>query len=447
MAGRTRTTKKLAQRIDLNYFKKRHRIPFLRSMLSVGLAGAGLVCLVVYGILGNPSPYSAGPVSHAHTMIGQKCWACHISAGFRQTVTDKACLACHDGPEHHAEETSDRASVPACADCHVEHKGLMRMASTSEAACTQCHADLAEKDKNAPPKFAARIAGFSSHPEFLPLRPGHTDPGTVRFNHQKHLDPKKGIRGPKGVIWLKCVDCHRPPGVNEPWPHGTAEPILASMTADRNPNVGRPKRAYMAPVNYMEHCSACHPLEFGKRFQELAPHKEPKVVYESVVRMLNEYIAAHPDQIHTVEEPDKRLPSRPPPPIPRNAQEWVNQRLGTAQLLLWGKACKECHDLSYPAGYEKLPAVAEAKIARQWLPGSNFDHQAHQMVACASCHGKAETSTKTSDVLIPGVQVCQQCHRSGANSAEARCFECHTYHDWSKEKHVNGQFGVKQLTD
>ncbi|HYL75502.1 MAG TPA: hypothetical protein VEU96_14920 [Bryobacteraceae bacterium] len=446
MAGRTRTTKKLAQRINLNYFKELHGIPRWRRILSGIFAGLGLLWLAVHAISGNPRPYNAGPVSHAHTMIGQKCSACHISkAGFQQTVTDRACQACHDGPIHHAEQTF----VPACMDCHVEHKGVFKMAATSDAACTQCHADLAAKDKNAPPKFEAKISGFdSSHPEFLALRAGHTDPGTIKFNHAVHLDAKKGIRGPRGeVVQLKCVDCHRPPGVNEAWPYGTAELVPASASTDSTVIAGVPSRAYMSPVNYAEHCSACHTLQFDRRFQESVPHKDPKVVYEFVVKKLNEYIAAHPDQIHTVDEPDKRLPSRPPQPIPRNAQEWVGQHLGDAQLLLWRKACKECHALSYPAGYEKLPEVAKANIAKQWLPHSNFDHQAHQMVSCASCHSKAETSKETSDVLIPGVKVCQDCHHSGTHAAESRCFECHTYHDWSKEKHVNGGFTVKQLTD
>jgi len=443
MAGRTRTTKKLAQRINLNYFKELRGIPRWRRILSGVLAGAGLLWLGWYAVSGNPKPYNAGPVSHAHSMLGQKCSACHISqAGFQRTVTDQACVACHDGPVHHAEQTF----VPACMDCHVEHKGVFKMAATSDAACTQCHADLAAKDKNAPPKFVANINGFDrSHPEFLPLRPGHSDPGTVKFNHQVHLDAKKGIRGPNGVVQLKCVDCHRPPGVNEPWPYGVAEMAPAAFTP--GPGVSPPSRAYMAPVNYMEQCSACHTLQFDKRFQESVPHKEAKVVYEFVVKKLTEYIAAHPDQIHTVDEPDKRLPSRPVPPIPRNAQEWIAQRLADSQLLLWRKACKECHSLSYPGGSQGLPEVAKAAITARWLPHSNFDHEAHQMVACASCHNKTETSKETSDVLIPSVQVCQQCHRAGANAAEARCFECHTYHDWSKEKHVNGTFGVKQLTD
>jgi len=202
----------------------------------------------------------------------------------------------------------------------------------------------------------------------------------------------------------------------------------------------------MDPVNYRAHCAACHPLLFDKRFPESAPHREPEVVNGFVLRKLNAYIAAHPDQIHTVDEPDKELPSGPPEPIPRNANEWVEQHLSNAQLRLWGKTCGKCHNLTHPAGAGELPDVPSANIAKQWLPHSTFDHQAHQMVSCGSCHKKAETSKATSDVLIPSVKVCQECHHSGA-AAESRCFECHTYHDWSKEKHVNGGFTVKQLTD
>ncbi len=420
MAGRTRTTKKLAQRIDLDYFKTLHGIPRWRRILSVAFTLAGLGWLGWHGLRGSPAPYNAGPVARAHALIGHKCAACHVStAGFQRTVTDQACLACHDGPIHHAEQTFS----PTCSDCHVEHKGVLRLASTSDRACAQCHANLTASDKNAPPRFVAAISNFdSNHPEFAPLRSGQKDPGTIKFNHRVHL--KKELRAAEGTVQLKCADCHQPPG---------------SITWSG--------RAYMAPVNYMQHCSTCHTLQFDRRFRESVPHKEPRVVYEFVVKKLTEYIAAHPDQIHTVDEPDKRLPARPVPPIPRNAQEWVAQRLTDAQLLLWRKACKECHALSYPGGPESLPVVAKASITARWLPHASFDHEAHQLLACTSCHARASTSTETSDVLIPGIQVCRECHRSGANAAEARCFECHVYHDWSKEKPVNAGYTVRQLAE
>jgi hypothetical protein len=439
MAGRTRTTKKLAQRINLNYFKTLHGIPRWRRILSAVFTVAGLAWLGWHALSGSPKPYNAGPVAHAHVVFGQKCSACHIStASFRVNATDQACLACHDGPVHHTEQTF----APSCASCHVEHKGAVRLASTTDAACTQCHASLASNDKTSPPKVVDNISGFDrTHPEFAVLRSGRIDPGTIKFNHQVHLDVKRPIRGPHGPVQLKCADCHRSGGLDEQWPFGVAEAKAASVSFTL------PNRSYMEPVNFMKHCEACHPLQFDRRFNEAVPHKEPKVVYDFVLEKLTAYIAAHPAEIPLVDEPDKRLPTRPPQPPARNAQEWIQQRLGDAQLLLWRKACKECHALTYPSGPDALPDVTKSAITARWLPHASFDHEAHQMLACTSCHTKTLASKETSDVLIPGIQSCRACHHSGSNAAESRCFECHTYHDWSKEKPVAGKFTPQQLTE
>ncbi len=413
MPGRIRTTKKLAQRINLDYFKTLHGIPRWRRILSGVFVIVGLGWLGWYAVAGSPKPYNAGPLGHAHALLGQKCSACHVSqASFQKSATDQACRGCHDGPIHQADQTF----TPSCSNCHVEHQGTFRLASTSDRACTQCHADLATT--HGPSKFVSNIRGFdSSHPEFAVLRGGYSDPGTIKFNHQVHL--KEDLRGTNGPVQLKCSDCHQP-----------------SESSDR---------AYMAPVNYEKHCASCHTLQFDRRFSESAPHKDPKVVYDFVFAKLTAYIAAHPAEIPLVDEPDKRLPSRPPQPPARNAAEWVQQRMADAQLLLWRKSCKECHQLSYPNGPDSLPAVAKSAITARWLPHAEFDHKAHQMVQCASCHVKAPDSRETSDVLIPGVQTCQQCHHAGKDAAEARCFECHTYHDWSKEKPVIAKFTVQQL--
>src|SRR5258708_35741097 len=105
MAGRTRTTKKLAQRINLDYFKTVHGIPRWRRILSLVLTLAGLGWLGWYGLSGSPKPYNAGPIAHAHNLIGNKCAACHVSTDdYKQAVTDTARLACHYGRIHHAEQ-------------------------------------------------------------------------------------------------------------------------------------------------------------------------------------------------------------------------------------------------------------------------------------------------------------------------------------------------------
>ncbi len=115
----------------------------------------------------------------------------------------------------------------------------------------------------------------------------------------------------------------------------------------------------MQPIDYQKHCASCHTLQFDRRFNESVPHKEPKVVYDFVVAKLTGYIAEHPKEIPLVDEPDKRLPTRPPQRPARNAAEWVQQRLADAQLLLWRKACKECHALSYPNGPRRAAGGGE----------------------------------------------------------------------------------------
>jgi hypothetical protein len=37
------------------------------------------------------------------------------------------------------------------------------------------------------------------------------------------------------------------------------------------------------------------------------------------------------------------------------------------------------------------------------------------------------------------------CHAPGADHAEARCFECHTYHDWSNRKKVTPKLTLPSL--
>ena len=51
MAGRTRTTKKLAQRIDRNYFKNRFPMPRWRFYLAAGLT-ASLLAVVIAVLVG-----------------------------------------------------------------------------------------------------------------------------------------------------------------------------------------------------------------------------------------------------------------------------------------------------------------------------------------------------------------------------------------------------------
>jgi hypothetical protein len=154
--------------------------------------------------------------------------------------------------------------------------------------------------------------------------------------------------------------------------------------------------------------------------------------------------------------------------------QWTEEKVAVAEELLARKTCAQCHQMSLqklpdtaiarwlaseqssngrqttPAGVApvlppRFPAVARANTTLRWLPHSKFDHAAHTGFSCNSCHAKALSSMESSDVLIPGIATCQTCHAPGPNHAESRCFECHTYHDWSKRKEVNPTFTLPAL--
>src|SRR5579864_5591351 len=106
MPGRTRTTKKLAQRIDLNYFKKVYSIPRWRRILSAAVTLLGVAWLGWAALSGKQQAFNAGPLAPAHAILSQNCTSCHaMQATFGRKVTDMACLSCHDAPVHHVQQT------------------------------------------------------------------------------------------------------------------------------------------------------------------------------------------------------------------------------------------------------------------------------------------------------------------------------------------------------
>jgi hypothetical protein len=131
------------------------------------------------------------------------------------------------------------------------------------------------------------------------------------------------------------------------------------------------------------------------------------------------------------------LTGKPLPPEVRvlTPAQWVGERTADAEELLWRKTCKQCHALNTMKG-ASLPHVAEANLTERWMPHARFDHDAHRGFSCIGCHPGALTSKETSDVLVPPLANCKTCHAPGPDHAESRCFECHTYHDWSKRKEV-----------
>ena len=466
--ARTRTTKKLAQRIDLNYFKRATPLKRAKLWLSVGLPALALVWVAWLGFSRDTRVYSSGRMSEAHAVLEGDCAACHVKkAGvFSAKASDAACLSCHDGPIHHAAQIR----TVGCAECHVEHGGRVSLVAAKNASCAQCHGDL--RTNGGSGHFASDIYSFEDgHPEFAALRSnGGTyprDPGTLRINHAIHMKPIR--RGPNGPnVQLECGDCHRPRAA-QTWmngEHASAADVVANWTyADARYVSAKPTyseteetlpmargilaryrpmtgRELMAPVKFATACAGCHSLAFDKRFSEGAPHDKPEVVHAYLVKEFSEYIATHPTELREAREPGRDLTGRPVQATLRvySAKEWVAARVGDAEELLWRKTCVQCHAMAPGAGQDHLPVVEPARTTVRWMPHAKFDHDAHRGFSCVSCHEMALTSTETSDVLVPGIATCKTCHAPGPAHAESRCFECHTYHDWSKRKEIKATF-------
>jgi len=440
MLRRTRTTKKLARRIDLQYFARPHAFRRWRFWLSMAIPFLALGWLLTQVLQGGQTIYSSGPLASAHAVFTRQCGLCHVTraGAFFRDVRDEACQSCHDGPIHH----SNQRFTPTCSSCHTEHKGATRLAATSNASCTQCHAKLLTKDGQ--PHFAVAVSSFdSNHPEFSVLAQGKTDEGKIRLNHYLHLQPL--LIGPgNNRVQLTCDECHRTSS-SDSLPYAAMfHPVAGS--SEPSP---RGEGANMVPIRFADHCGGCHLLHFDKHFgDEQVPHDKPQVIHTFLLKRFAEYAAAHPGVVHEVETPSRQMPQDARiPRVARSPAEWVQFRTADAEWLLWTKTCRQCH-LINPTNGAPPPEVAPSNISRRWLKHAEFDHRPHRMMSCTACHSRALESHDTSDILLPGIETCRQCHREDGPSkevAEGRCRECHQYHDWSQAKRTKGRFNIPEL--
>jgi hypothetical protein len=464
-----RETGRIGDRYQLDYY--RHPRP-TRSWKWPLTAAAALGALAatgaVFGLWGKRA-FHAASVSRVHASFGDDCAKCHdaswqpalrlvTGSGTFRSVSNSSCLACHASTaDHHWTTEVDRSSggsPPACAACHTEHRPEQHLQSVADSLCLSCHRDL-EGQPGFKGAFAQRISGFSAgadrHPEFAILTREETAPASDRhmgavaqrdaktgggwrdvggliFNHAVHLADEGVLAKGRTPRVLKCGDCHSP-------------------SADG---------ALMAPINYEQHCRECHPLQLGgdlARFGQI-PHESPAILRGllreklATERATESQESAQPVQLE--QSTDAGFPRLLPGPAHLSAPiaEAVDAELDDLDHALFGLEargfCRKCHHvqaqgdswhvlLTNPQfAAPKTAAAPSTMVPNRWYHHAQFNHEKHRVAAkCADCH-QAETSTSTSDILLPSIDSCRRCHGSEATvdgiSAGESCTQCHEYH-------------------
>lgn len=480
MQIRKRSSKSVARRHDLNYFKKGSWLRRWQGILSLAAIGCGVLWVIGAWAFRGPQLLSKGPISSSHAVFGEKCEACHLPvqgnlfhrAGFRRDVPDAACRQCHNVPGHQANQTFP----PRCGSCHVEHTGSMMLAHTADSSCTQCHAGL--QVKSGAPQYVTAIDSFmKGHPDFAPLRAGFSDQQALKFAHSEHMKVKRP--GSSAIVESQCSDCHRTlADARMSWPAPPAtmrlEDAAFGSAAPADALARDHGRAYMAPVQYGPSCHDCHTLLFDKHIHEEAPHASPAEVRQFIAMKMRSFAAQRPEVVaEEIRNWDKdqleRVPGMLAMPAPHNSEEWIALRTAQAERRIWGVACNLCHVMQTPdlppnatsrdlaamlASAESLPAIAPTRQPVRWLTHAVFSHEAHQAVACIECHNRVTFSQSAKDILLPDIQSCRSCHNGesrpqgpvlSAGHAESGCFLCHEYHGWNRPGTFGGRAQPKSF--
>ncbi|MEQ1889458.1 MAG: cytochrome c3 family protein, partial [Alphaproteobacteria bacterium] len=377
------------------------------------------------------SVWDSGPISSAHKFISDQCNICHEKP-FVQ-VMDGACASCHESTRHHFDAAKTELAgisgfrnmtAQSCNSCHREHNGDQAISIRKESFCIDCHKDT---EKTVAALDLKNADSFDKgHPEFRPSviadsvsrqtkRISLDEPAALiensglKFPHELHLK-QEGVRGPKGKETLDCNGCHQ----------------LTRGAANFD------------PIGMEGACERCHQLVFDpRRPDRTLPHGQVQNAQMLIREFYSDYGLR--GGINDVQDPaamsDRRRPGEQTDITTQrqtNPRDWADQQAQRVADQAFGKTmCGKCHEVSTGPGKGPLNwAVVPAFVNKNWLPRGRFDHSAHaDMLKCDSCHA-AKTSKKASDVLLPRIAVCKDCHggENASNKVPSTCITCHDFH-------------------
>ncbi len=467
------------------YFRRWTALDRWKVALAVAalVAGLGWAAADYLGVPGRFAAYqhTHGPVASVHAAWDNNCAACHkqhapgelgvsvLDAGTRWR--DFTCEKCHagaafTGPDpsapdaakgHHATAKWPAGADQTCGNCHHDHNGRdFSLVRLSDAACTQCHADLAAHHVAGRSVYANRIIDFATHPEFRAVDQKQQRSG-LAFSHAQHLAP--GVsRTPGGkeawavkdipvpelrerylragqkdtdLVQLDCASCHQPDS----------------------------QGAYYQPVSFEQSCRACHPIQSpavavrpgGPAVEAFElPHARPYPELKRLIegeyarRLLAEKQTPLAGRDDLTWRPDKPAPEavvKAREDVTRLAKDALERVVGSEQGKRSG--CVLCHGVEVLKVYPSQPVAVGGMSLVPLQPHAKFDHAAHRMMSCQGCHPGAYAALPAASAPLvergpldlPGVQSCRECHapagtKDGAAVGGVRhgCTDCHRYH-------------------
>jgi hypothetical protein len=349
----------------------------------------------------------------------------------------------------------------------------------SDSLCTSCHQNLSqhlsETAKGTQVSDSVTMFDQEHHPDFTPPKDfAGPKSGRIKFSHARHLS--RGLAAEKGSVPFTFANLDPSDRSRYGWSAGQelARPIQLDCGSchrlDASVSIASPASALlppraagdsMLPVNYENHCRACHPLGFEpKEPGRRVPHglKAPEVVEELQRFYRAEVVKSDPEVLERF-LPPRGIPGKPAPEALARAEKVATDKTLAAVRILFGSAvdeqvrvreglplgrggCVECHELGGPvkplftmesaASLEIRPVA----IRSLWYESASFNHTSHRAVECASCHAGTAESKDQTRLLLPGIAECVSCHapattRGGQprGGAGVGCVECHKYHN------------------
>ncbi|MCA8995600.1 MAG: hypothetical protein KDA80_01385 [Planctomycetaceae bacterium] len=410
-----------------------------------------------------------------HSTTDNACQSCHIETNLDHvdnSLVRHPLLSTWDEPT--AANLTKRFQQTGCAGCHIEHKGRELLQTVADDHCTRCHEDLADTISS---PFTLKFHRFQDHPEFavrqltiprvrefdgdssrhlsltktIVAEGERIDNVALRFSHHRHLDPELP-NAKRETQALQCQSCHQ---LDE-------------------------SGAYFKPIKFDSHCAECHQLGF--RETGPLPHESPEILRGILLdRLASTKDGLLPIERDTLGGPTKTSGSTEALPETSagltsalsQLEVWETKLFGDMESVSFGgiprpealleTSCRKCHITQQDEQGARVPwKVVPPRIPDRWLPHGRFRHDSHAALRCDACHSQSGTklsrdhredfypanpeafanstsiytSHSASDILLPGIGICQECHRQSSASgggASDRCIECHQYHHESSE--------------